>query len=35
MKSLNGDGQQFPKYQQSEQSPLILACWTQQINHGI
>jgi len=29
MKSVNRDGQQFPKYHQNEQSALILARWTQ------
>jgi len=35
MKSLNSDGQQFPQYQQNEQSALILARWTQNISQGI
>ena len=29
--SLNSDGQQFHQYQQSEQSPLALTRWTQNI----
>jgi hypothetical protein len=35
MKSLNSDGQQFPQYQQSEQTDLILARYKQRSAHKV